>query len=237
LATLDAHPDISTMQLRQLVHSLTLTIQTRASQHATQVAGLKNTIAGLKENLGQVTERYDAPPDGYMRNNGLIPDFDVLQDGNNIRIHFIHHHPGDPTRVQGLTGAEKPGEGPYSKPVYAQPIRRLVPTALPSWYHHMLIGRTTHFEKLRNATVTTNNYGLITNLSRYHQDHDALHQLIQEQDMLSAKLELVQECLGLTRGRLEAANAASVVGQLEWQEDRRAEPVPFTPKQRQGHFA
>ena len=214
-----------------------LTIQTRASQHATQVASLKNTIADLEENLGQVAERYDVPPDGYVRNDGLVPDFDVLQDGNNVCIHFVHHHPGDPTRVQGLTGAEKPGEGPYSKPVYAQPVTGLVPTALPSWYHHMLIGRTTHFEKLRNATVATNNFGLIANLSRYRQDHNALRQLIQEQDMLSTELELICKRLGLTQGRLEAANAANAIGQLEWQEERRAEPVPYTPKQRQGRFA
>jgi len=121
--------------------------------------------------------------------------------------------------------------------VYAQPVQGLVPTALPSWYHHMLIGRSTHFEKLRNATIATNNFGLIADLSRYHQDHDALHQLIQEQDMLSSELELLRERLGLTRGRLEAANAANAIGQLEWQEDRRAKPVPYTPKQRQGRFA
>src|SRR5712675_3536467 len=72
LAALDAHPDIPATQLRQLVHSLALTIQTRASQHAAQVAGLKNTIADLKENLGQVAERYNAPPDGYVRNDGLV---------------------------------------------------------------------------------------------------------------------------------------------------------------------
>jgi len=237
LAALDAHPDIPATQLRQLIHSLALTIQTRASQHASQVAGLKNTIADLKENLGQVAERYDVPPDGYMHNDGLVPDFDILQDGNSVRVRFVRHHPGNPTRIQGLTGAEKPGEGPYSKPVYAQPICGLVPTTLPSWYHHMLIGRTSHFEKLWNATVATNNYGLIADLSRYHQDHDTLRQLIQEQDMLSSELELVWERLGLTRGHLEATNAANIVGQLEWQEDRRAEPVPFTPKQRQGHFA
>jgi len=101
----------------------------------------------------------------------------------------------------------------------------------------MLIGRTAHFEKLHNATVATNNFSLIANVSRYRQDHDALHQLIQEQDMLAAELELVRERLALTRGRLESANVPATVGQLEWQEDRRAEPVPFTPKQRQGHFA
>jgi len=48
-----------------------------------------------------------------------------------------------------------------------------------------------------------------------------LRQLLQEQDMLAAELELVRERLGLTRGRLEAANAANLVGQLEWEEDRR----------------
>jgi len=237
LAALDTHPNVSTVQLCQLVHSLMLTIQTRASQHSAQVAGLKNTIANLEENLGQVAERYNVPPEGYVRNDGLIPDFDILQDGNYVRARFIRCHPGNPTRVQGLTGSEKPGEGPYSKPVYAQPIHGLIPTALPSWYHHMLIGRTAHFEKLCNATVATNNFGLIANLSCYRQDHDALQQLIQEQDMLAAELELIQEHLALTRGRLESTNAPAAIGQLEWQEDRRAEPVPFTPKQRQGRFA
>jgi len=55
-------PDVSPQQLRQLVHSLALTIQTRASQHASQVAGLKNVIADLEENLGQVAESMGLPP-------------------------------------------------------------------------------------------------------------------------------------------------------------------------------
>jgi len=236
LAALDAHPDISAPQLRQLVHSLTLTIQTRASQHASQVAGLKNVIADLEENLGQVAERWDSPPEGYVRNDDLVPGFDICQDGNLIRARFIHLHTGDPTCVHGLTGNEKPGEGPYSKPVYATPVRGLVPVALPSWFHHMLIGRTSHFEKLRNAALALNNFGITADISRFRQDHDVLRQLIQEQDMLSAELELVRERLGLTRGRLEAVNAPQLVGQLEWEEDRRPNAIPYTPKQRHGHF-
>jgi len=56
--------------------------------------------------------------------------------------------------------------------------------------------------------------------------------------MLAAELELVRERLGLTRGRLEAANAPALVGQLEWEEDRRPDAaVPFTPKTRHGRFA
>ena len=77
LAALDAHPDVSAQQLRQLVHSLALTIQTRASQHASQVAGLKNVIADLEENLGQVAERWDSPPEGYVHNDDLVPGFDI----------------------------------------------------------------------------------------------------------------------------------------------------------------
>src|SRR5712675_224580 len=188
LAALDAHPDVSATQLRQLVHSLALTIQTRASQHASQVAGLKNVIADLEENLGQVAERWDTPPDGYVRNDDLVPGFDICQDGNLVRVKFIRLHTGDPTCVHGLTGNEKPGEGPYSKPVYATPIRGHVPIALPSWFHHMLIGRTAHFEKLHNAALLTNNFSIITDISRYRQDHDVLCQLIQEQEMLSAEL-------------------------------------------------
>jgi len=236
LAALDAHPDVSAPQLRQLVHSLALTIQTRASQHASQVAGLKNVIADLEENLGQVAERWDSPPKGYVRNDDLVPGFNIKQDGNLVCARFVRLHTGDPTCVHGLTGNEKPGEGPYSKLVYATPVRGLVPVALPSWFHHMLISRTSHFKKLRNATFATNNFGIIADVSRYRQDHDILRQLLQEQDMLSAELELVRERLGLTRGRLEAANAPNVVGQLEWEEDRRPDAVPYTPKTHHGRF-
>jgi len=236
LAALDAHPDVSAQQLRQLVHSLALTIQTRASQHASQVAGLKNVIADLEENLGQVAERWDSPPEGYVRNDDLVPGFDIRQDGNLVRARFVRLHTGDPTCVHGLTGNEKPGEGPYSKPVYATPVRGHIPVALPSWFHHMLIGRTTHFEKLRNAVLALNNFGITADISRFRQDHDVLRQLLQEQDMLSAELELVRERLGLTRGRLEAANAPHLVRQLEWEEDRRPDAIPYTPKQRHGRF-
>ena len=237
LAALDAHPDVPAQQLWQLVHSLALTIQTHASQHASQVAGLKNVIANLEENLGQVAERWDSPPEGYVRNDDLVPGFNIWQDGNMVHARFVRLHTGDPTCVHGLTGNEKPGEGPYSKPVYATPVHGLVPVALPSWFHHMLIGRTARFEKLRNAALVTNNFSIIADISRYRQDHDLLHQLIQEQEMLSAELELIRERLGLTRGQLEAANAPNIVGQLEWEEDRRAEPIPYTPKQRSGRFA
>jgi len=99
LAALDAHPDIPATQLRKLVHSLALTIQTRASQHASQVAGLKNTIADLEENLGQVAKCYNAPPDGYVCNDGLVPNFEVLQDSNSTHVRFVRLHAGDPTRV------------------------------------------------------------------------------------------------------------------------------------------
>jgi len=237
LAALDAHPDVSAPQLRQLVHSLALMIQTHASQHASQVAGLKNVIADLEENLGQVAERWDSPPEGYVRNDDLVTDFDIMQDGNWARARFIRLHTGDPTRVHGLTGNEKPGEGPCSKEVYATPVRGLVPVALPTWFHHMLIGRTSHFEKLCNAVHATNNFSLIADVSRFRKDHEVLRQLIQEQDMLSAELKLVRECLGLTRGRLEAANAPNIVGQLEWEEDRRPDAIPYTPKQHHGCFA
>src|SRR5712672_3374338 len=237
LAALDAHPNVSAPQLRQLVHSLALTIQTRASQHASQVAGLKNVIADLEENLGQVAERWDSPPEGYVRNDDLVPSFDIHQDGNLVRARFVRLHTGDPTCVHGLTGNEKPREGPYSKPVYATPVRGLVPVALPSWFHHMLIGRTARFKKLRNAALTTNNFGVIADISRYRQDHDILRQLVQEQEMLSTELELIRKRLGLTRGRLEAANAPNLVGQLEWEEDRRTEPIPYTPRQKSGRFA
>src|SRR5712672_394029 len=237
LAALDAHPDVSATHLRQIVHSLALTIQTCASQHASQVAGLKNVIADLEENLGQVADRWDSPPEGYVRNNDdLVPGFDIRQDGNLVRARFVRLHTGDPTCVHGLTGNEKPGEGPYSKPVYATPVRGLVPVGLPSWFHHMLISRTSHFEKLRNAAHTTNNFSIIADISRFRQDHDILRQLIQEQDMLSAELELVRERLGLTRGRLEAADAPTVVGQLEWEEDRRPDAIPYTLKQCHSRF-
>jgi len=101
----------------------------------------------------------------------------------------------------------------------------------------MLIGHSACFEKLRNAALITNNFSIIADISRYRQDHDLLRQLVQEQEMLSTELELIRECLGLTRGRLEAANAPNLVGQLEWEEDRRAEPIPYTPHQKSGRFA
>jgi len=237
LATLDGHPDIPTAQLRQLVHGLVLTLQTRASQHASQVAGLKSTIAELEDRVTTFIEHDTDPPEGYQYNNDLVPDFNIIQDGNAVHARYICLHDRDPTKVWGLTSSEKPGEGPFSKSVYAVPVVGLVPTTLPSWFHTMLIGRTACFEKLRNAAAKANNLGIIADISRYRQDHDALHQLILEQDMLTAELDLVCERLGLTCGRLESANAPNVVGQLKWEEERRIEqPLPFTPKQRQGCF-
>jgi len=238
LAALDGHLDIPATQLCQLIHGLALTIQTCASQHAAQVAGLKSTIAKLEDRVSTFIEHATDPPKGYQYNDGLIPDFDILQDGNTVHACYIHLHDRDPTKVWGLMGSEKPGKGPYSKSVYATPVAGLVPVTLPSWFHAMLIRRTTRFKKLRNAAIKANNLGIVADISHYHQDHNALCQLIQEQDMLSAKLDLVQERLGLTHGWLESANAPNIIGHLEWEEEWRIKQLlPFTPKQRQGHFA
>jgi len=54
--------------------------------------------------------------------------------------------------------------------------------------------------------------------------------------MLSAELELVRERLGLTRVDSKAANAPNIIGQLEWEEDRRPDAIPYTPKQCHGRF-
>src|SRR5712672_1060571 len=126
LAALDGHPDIPASQLHQLIHSLALTIQTHASQHAAQVARLKNTIAELEDRVSTFIEHATDPPEGYQYNDGLVPDFDILQEGNAVRARYIHLHNGDPTKVWGLTSSEKPGEGPFSKSVYATPVAGLV---------------------------------------------------------------------------------------------------------------
>jgi len=98
LAALDSHPDIPTSQLRQLVHGLALTIQTHALQHASQVAGLRGTIAELEDQVSTFIEHTTDPPEGYQYNNGLVPNFNILQDGNAMHARYVHLHDGDPTK-------------------------------------------------------------------------------------------------------------------------------------------
>src|SRR5712672_2939100 len=127
--------------------------------------GLKSTIAELEDRVLTFIEHKTNPPEGYQYNNGLVPDFNIQQDGVAIHARYVRLHDGDPTKVWGLTRSKKPGEGPYSKSVYATPVTGLVPVALPSWFHAILIGCLTCFEKLQNGAIKANNLGIITDVS------------------------------------------------------------------------
>jgi len=99
-----------------------------------------------------------------------------------------------------------------------------------------MLNRSDHpLEKLRNAALALNNFGIIADISRFPADHNVLHQLLQEQDMLSPNPNSFGNASAY-EGQLEAANAPHLVGQLEWEEDRRPDAIPYTPKQRHGRF-
>jgi hypothetical protein len=147
---LAANTHIPEETMRQITAGLLRTIEERESTHNTKIWELREKLLRLEELVGD--EDSDEPPEGYIRNNGKIPNFDIPMDnGLYLPARFIKLHSRDYTKAFGLTGKELSTEAPYSMEIYASPDIRLneIPKLLPLWVQTIIEGRTATFEALR----------------------------------------------------------------------------------------
>jgi hypothetical protein len=147
---LAANTHIPEETMCQIAAGLLRTIEERESAHSTEIWELREKLLRLEELVGD--EDSDEPPEGYIRNNSKIPNFDIpMDDGLYLPAKWIKLHSGDYTKAFGLTGKELSTEAPYSMEIYTSPDVRLneVPEPLPLWVQTIIEGRTATFKSLR----------------------------------------------------------------------------------------
>ena len=148
---------------------------------------------------------------GYVRNTNQAPGFDIpTEEGVAIRARWVRPHRADYTKVEGLTGKELPGEGPYVTDIYASSTRlpNEPSTPLPIWFLQILQGRTAAFDTLQQASFRLDDYGIPADLSRYRNLYNELRHTLLDIDRLQAEQELIREHMDQARCRLESCNIA-----------------------------
>jgi hypothetical protein len=203
--------------MRQIAAGLLRTIEERESAHSTEVWELREKLLCLEELVGD--EDSDEPPEGYTRNNGKIPNFDIpMDDGLYLPAKFIKLHSGDYTKAFGLTGKELSTEAPYSMEIYASPDICLneIPEPLPLWVQTIIEGRTATFESLRRAAIELEDYGIVANLTRAHDTYLKAQEMELQWDQIEADLSLLHEKYALTCGRLELAHISKRLARQQY---------------------
>jgi hypothetical protein len=216
-ALLAANPHVPKETMRQIAAGLLRTIEEREAAHSTEVWELREKLLRLEELVGE--EDSDQPPEGYIRNNGKIPNFDIpMDDGLYLPAKWIKLHEGDYTKASGLTGKELSTETPYSMEIYASPDIRLheVPEPLPLWVQTIIEGRTATFESLRRAAIELEDFGIIADLTRARDIYLKAQEMELQRDQIEADLSLLQEKYNLARGRLELARISKRLARQQY---------------------
>jgi hypothetical protein len=214
---LAANPHIPEETMRQIAAGLLRTIEECEAAHNTEVWDLREKLLRFEELVG--SEDSDQPPEGYVRNDGKIPNFDIpMDDGLYLPAKWIKLHGGDYTKAFGLTGKELSSEAPYSMEIYASPNIRLneVPEPLPLWVQTIIEGRTATFESLRRAAIELKDYGIVADLTRARDVYLKAQEMELQRDQIEADLTLLHEKYALTRGRLELARVSKRLARQQY---------------------
>jgi hypothetical protein len=203
--------------MHEIATGLLRTIKEREANHDAEIQKLHEKLDRLEELLGD--ESSDEPPEGYIRNNGKIRNFDIpMGNGLYLPTKFIWQHPGDYTKAYGLTRKEFPSESPYCMEIYAAPDLRIeeVPEPLPLWVQTIIEGWTATFESLHRAAIELEDFGLIADLTRARDTYLKAQEMELQRDQIEADLSLLQEKYSLTRRHLELARISKHLARQQY---------------------
>jgi hypothetical protein len=244
-AILAAKHHIPKETMQEIAAGLLRTIKECESTHNRELHKLHERVKSLEELLGD--EQDDEPPEGFIRNNGKIRNFDIpMGDGLHLPAKFICQHPGDYTKAEGLTGKEFSSESPYSIKVYAAPDLQVdeVPELLLLWVQTIIEGRTATFESLCQAVIELADFGIVTDLTRARDTYLKAQEMELQWDQIEADLDLLCEKYALTCGCLELAHVSKRLARQQYlvpavlQDDENFPRVPpKTHNMKQGRFA
>jgi hypothetical protein len=154
-----AFDDVPQDTLRELIAGLCTTISKRKEETARRESSFRGHITGLEEALAVHKEAIrdnDTPPEGYVPNNRCAPNFEIpMPEGVYLKVRWVRRCREDLSKVEGLTGREGPGEGPYRTEIYASASRLPsdIPTVFPTWFLQVLQGRSSAYNILLDAAA------------------------------------------------------------------------------------
>jgi hypothetical protein len=211
---LDGYENLSPTQLRQLAAGLATTLQQRETLFQDEARCLKRQFEEvnrdnreLKARIQQIDGEPLLCPDGYVENDGRLPEFTITTPDGEKPAVFIKQL--DDGRVAGLAVNATGDHDAQIIDLYARPEFDDFPLSpLPPWFRARLWGTEVDYHPLREAVIELDDWPLLAEVTRYRV-------LDRECDTLRAELRLAQANLAASEvakqaceDRLIAARAA-----------------------------
>jgi hypothetical protein len=158
------------------------------------------------------------PPAGFIENNGQLHYFSIpLQAGTNDRCiaPYIQLLNGPVPRAAGTLGG--PGNPVFTTEVYAQPSSNIgvANPPVPKWLLHAIDGDSEIFDAFAlEVQDTTQDWGLYTDICRYHHTNTELTHIAACIRALEAEEAETRSTLANCRRRLRTANAGETLAHL-----------------------
>jgi hypothetical protein len=158
------------------------------------------------------------PPAGFVENNGQLHYFSIpLQGGSNDRriAPYIQLLDGPVPRAAGTLGG--PDDPVFTTEVYAQPSSNVgvANPPVPKWLLRAIDGDSEIFDAFAlEVQDTTQDWGLYTDICRYHHVDVELTNIASRLRALEAEEAETRNVLANCRRRLRAANAGETLAHL-----------------------
>src|SRR5712671_6214687 len=207
---LQGHADIPTGDLQSIIMGLVSAIDARNEGHRIQVRDLEDQVAGLiQKHYLQPIDPDNIPP-GFIENDGRVPQF-LIPIHDDLELPATYVCPLDTlnyTKAAGITGKLGLDKQEYIKEIFATPGNTSLPVSpAPTWFLRAIqAGSKRTYEDLRAEAIAFDNWGIIANLHRYHEDDEKLARLNHLREQLALECDGLCEAKALALARLESAH-------------------------------
>jgi hypothetical protein len=214
---LAARTDLDTTLLRTIAEGLLATIRTREEVRDSTESQLREEIDALRTRLDDYTATYFRPPQGYLPNNGRLPQFTVPTDQDVVQtVRWIRRMSDG--RVAGHLQEDGPTDDPYVTELYAgpapsdstNPVR-----PLPQWFRRILVSPSTQYHDLVAAAYALDDWSIHSEILRYRRLDDNIGILQIEAEAIQGDLTAAHRDRRACEMRLEAARAHNHFAHLE----------------------
>ena len=223
LNIMQGHPELDAGTLRTIAIGLANTAIGRTFQHLEAKSEIEQLRKELTDLRAEMSRQPDAEcPDGFEENHGRLPDF-VIPDADGVmrQARYIKLGNGPIPFALGTLGQDNDPIFHYN--LFAAPsyIHDSPTEPLPMWLIDAISGKSSSYHQAMELARSTNNWGLATEIARYHEANTRILNIAAEQHVLDCELQVAKAACRQSRSCLEGARATHHLRVLQALDTRR----------------
>jgi hypothetical protein len=209
--------------VRAITYGLASTIHARNVTHHLETENLKRDNTVLQQQLDALTALQAAQesggmevdrPQGYIANNGYVDHLVPTSEGTLVRAKWVKLHDDGSTELLAGTSQD---EEPYVVSLYASPdYTSSEPVEpLPGWFTYLINRPTAEYHAFRDAVGRLDKWEYLAEVERIRHYAERRQEILNEVELLNAKLQYNDDKFASCRHRIEAARIPDMVRGFE----------------------